>query len=94
MNAKPLPFIRWWFNLYKLDIVLNAKDLIGDIQERARERRKKALEKLIKIIQITITMVLVQLNRNHQKQRVTKWINQSSQNSQKLTNTTHQFTRT
>ncbi|OCX37186.1 ParB N-terminal domain-containing protein [Staphylococcus haemolyticus] len=29
----------------KLNIVLNAKDLIGDIQERAKEKRRKALEK-------------------------------------------------
>lgn len=29
----------------RLNIVLNAKDLIGDIQERAREKRRKALEK-------------------------------------------------
>lgn len=57
MNAKPLPFIRWWFNLYKLDIVLNVKDLIGDIQERAREKEGKHWKKLIKIIQTTITMV-------------------------------------
>lgn len=29
----------------RLNIVLNARDLIGDIQERAREKRRKALEK-------------------------------------------------
>ncbi|MGZ9464900.1 hypothetical protein ACXXHG_09100 [Staphylococcus epidermidis] len=29
----------------RLNIVLNAKDLIGDIQERAKEQRRKALEK-------------------------------------------------
>ena len=33
----------------RLNIVLNAKDLIGDIQERAKEKRRKALKKANKI---------------------------------------------
>ena len=53
----------------RLDIVLNAKDLIGDIQERAKEKQKKSIEYAHKN---NLIIGLVQLNQTYPKQRVAK----------------------
>ena len=46
----------------RLNIVLNARDLIGDIQERAREQRKRAAIQTNKKKNNRISNALVQLN--------------------------------
>nr|WP_023350562.1 ParB N-terminal domain-containing protein [Staphylococcus capitis]CDI72166.1 conserved hypothetical protein [Staphylococcus capitis CR01] len=55
----------------KLNIVLSAKDLISDIQERAKEKRRKAMSKAH------------QNNPNNQKVTVLVQLNQNSQKLQK-----------